>query len=546
MSWLTRWEPENQQFWEKEGGKIAWTTLTITTFSLIFSFATWFVMSAVAVRLPQIGFKFTPVELFWLAAMPGLAGGTLRIIHTFLIPIFGTRLVISIATWLKIIPCVWLVFAVQDLNTSYGTFMIIALLLGFGGGDFSSYMPSTSLYFPKRLQGTALGIQAGIGNFGVSLTQFVTPWIIGFVLIGAYAVPQKFVKADPIKEVKIVKEVAPDAVPKVKKAAPVKDVQISDAALAANITVTKDPNTGLVTAVDKVVNEATTDIVVKTGKNQAGAVNSVEIKKIVARKDIWLQNSALWYIPILAITGIIAILLLKSVPVKATFAQQLDIFKDKHTWFCTIIYIMTFGSFSGFAAAFPLMIKTIYGVFPGGPEPLKYAFIGPLVGSLIRVIMGWPSDKLGGAIVTTISGIGLIIGCCILLFGGLLTPTGVEQFPAFLWTMLFIFLMSGIGNASTFRQFPIAYAFNPRQGAGVIGFSAAIAAYGPFVFSSMIGTAIDTYGNAKIFFWCAIAFYVIATLINWQYYTKPGAERGDWGTIWGTWWDKAKDTWKQA
>src|SRR3990167_8475554 len=184
MSWLKRWEPEDQQFWNQEGSSRAWMTLSVTTFSLLASFATWFVMSAIVVRLPAIGFKFDTMQLFWLAAMPGLAGGTLRIIHTFLIPIFGTRTVVSVATVLKLIPCIGIGLAVMNPETPFWVFMVLAFAAGFGGGDFSSYMPSTSLFFPKRLQGAALGIQAGMVNFGVSLTQLVTPWIIGFAALG--------------------------------------------------------------------------------------------------------------------------------------------------------------------------------------------------------------------------------------------------------------------------------------------------------------------------------------------------------------------------
>src|SRR3990170_4506797 len=141
MSWLKKWEPENLQFWNQEGSARAWTTLSVTTFSLIASFATWFVMSAVAVRLPQIGFKFDTMQLFWLAAMPGLSGGTFRFIHTFLIPVYGTRHTITIATFIKILPMLWLAFAVQNPETPYLHFLLIAIFCGFGGGDFSSYMP---------------------------------------------------------------------------------------------------------------------------------------------------------------------------------------------------------------------------------------------------------------------------------------------------------------------------------------------------------------------------------------------------------------------
>lgn len=460
-TWLATWEPENPEFWSRTGKSVAYRTLILTTLTLILSFSTWFVMSAVAVRLPKIGFQFSTMQLFWLAAMPGLAGGMLRLIHSFLIPIFGTRKVITIATFLKIIPMLWLALAVTDPTTPFWQFMVIAFLCGFGGGDFSSFMPSTSLFFPKKLQGLALGIQAGIGNFGVSLTQLVTPWVITSAMFGVLSgAPQTFRKNA--------------------EAAPV---------------------------------------------------------------DMWIQNAALWYIPLLIGLGLTCWMFLRSVPVKASFSQQLDILKTKHTWFCTVTYMMTFGTFSGLAAAFPLMIAKIYGGFPGAPDPLKYAFLGPLVGSLVRVLMGAPSDRLGGSILTQISGLGLILGSVLLIFSGVLTPTSLEQFPLFIGMMLFLFLMAGVGNASTFRQYPIVFAYSPRQGAGVLGWTGAWAAFGPFIFSTLIGSSITNTGSAAAFFKGAIVFYIFSSAINWWYYTRKGAERGDWGTLWGTWWDKAKDTW---
>lgn len=465
MTWLTKWEPENSEFWLAEGRIVAWRTLILTTFSLIFSFATWFVPSALVVRMPGVGFKFSTMQLFWLAAIPGLAGGTLRLIHSFLIPIFGTRATISTATFIKIIPMAWLFYAIQNVpgpgnpGTSFATFMAIYFLCGFGGGDFSSFMPSSSLFFPKRLQGTAMGIQAGIGNFGVSLVQFVTPWIVGFGAFGAIAGgPQAFTK---------------------------------------------------------------------------GAVV----------KNLWLQNAAFCYMPILILAGILCAVYLRSVPVKASIRQQLDIMKDKHTWFCVITYFMTFGSFSGLSAAFPLMIGKIYGGFPGAPDALKYAFLGPLVGSSIRFLGGPLSDRWGGSVWTQVSGFGLIAGCLALILGGLLTPTSLSSFPYFLGVMLWIFLMAGIGNFGTFRQYPIIFAFSPRQGAQVLGWTGAWAAYGPFVFSSLIGKSITHTGSAIAFFWCAAAFYAVATCVNWWYYTRAASERYDFGAWGGTWWDKAKATW---
>lgn len=439
--WLPRWEPENGEFWQATGSKIAWRTLTLTTFALILSFATWFVMSVLLVRLPAIGFKFDTMQLFWLAAMPGLAGGTLRIVHSFLIPIFGSRLVIGVTTLLKLIPVLGLGFAVLNPDTPFWIFMLLALLCGLGGGDFSSYMPSTSLFFPKRLQGTAVGIQAGVGYFGVSLVQFVSPWIIGFAAFGTFA-----------------------------------------------------------------------------GGAQMFASGKVT-------QDIWLQNAVVLYMPLLLCFGILCLVLLRSVPIKASFREQLDIFKIKHTWFCTVTYMMTFGSFAGFAAAFPLMIKTIYGGFPDAPDPLAYAFLGPLVGSAARVAFGFVADKVGGAILTQVSGLAMMALCVTLVLSGALTPTSLDTFPVFVACMLGIFLFSGIGNASTFRQFPIIFAHSSRQGAQVLGWTSAIAAYGPFAISLLVGSTITRTGPAKPFFVGITAFYLVAVLINWWYHCRKGCEK---------------------
>ena len=223
--------------------------------------------------------------------------------------------------------------------------------------------------------------------------------------------------------------------------------------------------------------------------------------------------------------GLLCWLMIRSVPVRASFKEQLDIFKNKHTWFCTITYMMTFGTFSGLSAAFPMMIKSLYGNFPDAPEPLKYAFYGPLIGSASRVLFGFVSDKTGGAILTTITGIGLVAGSILMITMGLVAPTSIEQFPMFVAIILSMFFFAGIGNAATFRQYPIIFGHNPRQAAGVIGWTAAVAAYGPFIFSSIIGATIGSKGNADGFYWGLLVFLVFATWINWWYYTRKGCEK---------------------
>lgn len=442
-TWLSNWEPENNEFWEAQGNSIAWKTLWITTISLTISFATWFMVSAIVVKLPGIGFNFTQNQLFWLAAMPGLAAGTLRIVHTFLLPIYGTRHVITMSTLLKLIPCIGLGMAVMNVNTPFWVFMVLAFTAGFGGGDFSSFMPSTNLFFPKRLKGSALGIQAGIGNFGVSLAQFMTPALLGIAFVGT---PQVFKKIDPAT------------------------------------------------------------------------------KSVIGSSEIYLQNAAFWYVPLVILVTVACWYLLRSIPVKASFKEQLDIFSKKHTWYCTVIYFMTFGTFAGLSAAFPMMMQALYGGFENAPDPLKYAFYGPLIGSASRVLFGFVSDKTGGAILTTITGLGLIAGTSIMIFMGLVAPTSMDTFPLFVGVMLAMFFFAGIGNASTFRQFPIIFQHNQRQAAGVLGWTAAVAAYGPFVFSMIIGTVIGATGNANGFFWGLLVFLVAATVINWQHYNRPGCK----------------------
>lgn len=436
-TWLDRWEPENSTFWAGGGSRQAWITLTITTANLTMAFIVWFLVSALVVRLPQIGFQFTASQLFWLAAMPGLAGGSLRLVHMFLVPIYGTRHVVSLSTLSLLIPLVGWFYAVQDPATPYWVLMLLAFLAGLGGGNFSSFMPSTSMFFPKRLQGTALAIQAGIGNFGVSVVQFVTPWVIGFALLGGMA---------------------------------------------------------------------------WVGEPQTMTRAGVE-------SQIYLQNAPLVMIPFVAVFGISAWLLLKSIPVKANFAQQFDIFRSGHTWSMTSLYIMTFGGFSGLSATFPLLIRQVYGGFEGAPDPLAYAFYGPLVGSISRVLAGPFCDKIGGAKITHWAGIGMVVSAVVVAMN--VTPTSLDSFPIFVAAMLALFFFAGVGNASTFKQMPML--FEPRQGGGVIGFTAAIAAYGPFIFGMMFAWSFASFQSAMPVFYGLTGFFLFNVVLNWWFYARRGA-----------------------
>ncbi|QLG13162.1 NarK/NasA family nitrate transporter (plasmid) [Deinococcus sp. D7000] len=436
-SYLPEWTPNDPVFWEREGKARAWKTLWVTTFGLTLAFAVWFMVSAIVVRLNDIGFNLSKDQLFWLTAMPGLAAGLTRLRHMFLVPTYGSRTTLTVSTLGLLIPAVGWGLAVQNPETPFWALLTLAFLAGMGGGNFSSFMPSTSLFFPKKMQGAALGIQAGIGNFGVSLVQFLTPWVVGvnlFWFLGSQSEQWVF----------------------------------------------------------------------------AGKTST-----------IWLQNASWVYIPWLIAAAALSWLLIRSVPIKANMKEQLAIFGDKHTWIMTSIYMMTFGAFSGLAAAFPLLIKTLYGGFENAPLPLKFAFLGPLIGSAVRVLFGLIADKTGGAILTSISAVGMGLSAIAVTF--YVTPTDLTTFPLFVGTMLAIFFFSGIGNAATFRQMPII--FNPPYSAGVIGWTAAIAAFGPFIVSMLISFNLAASGNVKGFFYGLAVFCVLNLGLNWYFYGRRGAEK---------------------
>jgi NNP family nitrate/nitrite transporter-like MFS transporter len=438
--------------------------------------------------------------------------------------------------------------------------MVIGFLCGMGGGDFSSFMPSTSIFFPKRLQGTAMGIQAGLGNFGVSIVQFVAPWIIGFAALGTIAGgPQVFTKADPVK----------GALTVTKDAGIVKDVVVNKPELAAAIDIVKVDGVlkdvvlrgaegvqPIKTELKKDAAGQIAEVVPTKGyalevkRNAAGAITDVTLRSVV-KKAMWLQNAAFVWVPFLLLATVLSVIFLRSLQLPSRgFMGQFEILSTRnrartHTWNCTITYICSFGSFSGYSAAFPMLIKTLYGGFDGAPDPLTYAYLGPLIGGLVRVLTGGLFDKIGGSKGMHWTTIGQIGGVIFLVFGGYLTPTSVEQFGGFLWGMLWIFLMSGINNAATFRQYPIVFAYSPGKGAQMLGWTGAWAAFGPFVWNVLIATSLDKTGAVTAFFIGTAVFYVYSLFINWWYYTRKGAERFDYGSAGGTWWDKLSEADKE-
>ena len=179
------WRPDDEEFWRSKGRAIAQRNLWISIPALLLAFSVWMVWSVVVAKLPAIGFTYTTDQLFWLAALPGLSGATLRIFYSFMVPIFGGRLWTTLTTASLLIPAFGIGYAVQNPNTPYLIFLVLALLCGLGGGNFASSMANISFFFPKKEKGNALALNAGLGNLGVSVMQFVVPLVITVGVFGA-------------------------------------------------------------------------------------------------------------------------------------------------------------------------------------------------------------------------------------------------------------------------------------------------------------------------------------------------------------------------
>jgi NNP family nitrate/nitrite transporter-like MFS transporter len=175
---LYTWQPNDTKFWESTGKRIARQNLWISIPCLLLAFAVWLVWSVVVAKLPLVGFEYDTNQLFWLAALPGLSGATLRIFYSFMVPIMGGRLWSTLTTASLLIPAIGIGYAVQDPGTPYIVLLILALLCGLGGGNFASSMANISFFYPKSKKGHALALNAGLGNAGVSIMQFLVPIVI--------------------------------------------------------------------------------------------------------------------------------------------------------------------------------------------------------------------------------------------------------------------------------------------------------------------------------------------------------------------------------
>jgi NNP family nitrate/nitrite transporter-like MFS transporter len=530
MSDLKKWDVEDTQFWESEGKRIANRNLWISIPSLLCGFAIWLYWGIITVQMLNLGFPFAKSELFTLAAIAGLTGATLRIPSSFFIRIAGGRNTIFFTTALLMIPAIGAGFALQDKNTPLWVFQGLAFLSGFGGGNFASSMSNISFFFPKRQQGLALGLNAGLGNAGVTTMQILVPLVMTFGIFGGEPMILENTSGTLIGKIPAGTESY------IHNAGFVWLFLLIPLAFAGwfgmNNIRTDDvsPHIGSpIGAMSKI-----------TGMLLIGFITAAIGLYIIlpAPTGLGAPGWAKWPVIIGILFG--TVMLMKMIPgdIKPNLQRQFKIFSNKHTWIMSVIYTMTFGSFIGYSAGFALAIKVVFGyqhlmvndvlthnvVNANGPSALMYAWMGPFIGALIRPVGGWIADKVGGAKVTqlvSIVMIGSALGVAYFLKAAYASETPEEYFVPFLILFLVLFAATGIGNGSTFRT--IAMVFNKEQAGPALGWTSAVAAYGAFIIPKVFGEQIKAATPEYALYGFAI-FYFVCLIINWWYYLGPKRE----------------------
>jgi NNP family nitrate/nitrite transporter-like MFS transporter len=429
-SWISEWNPEDKTFWETKGKFIARRNLIWSIVAEHLGFSIWLIWSIVAAKLPAAGFHFSTDQLFQLVALPGLIGSLMRFPYTFAVTTFGGRNWTIFSASILFIPTIALAYFVTQPDTPYWEMLLIASLAGLGGGNFASSMTNISFFYPDRMKGWALGLNAAGGNIGVSSVQLLTPILMSLGVINLYIA-----------------------------------------------------NAGL-----------------------------------------------MWLVP-LAIAVFGAVFFMNNLhTARSTFKDQLAIVGRKHTWIMSYIYIGTFGSFIGYSAAFPLLIKT---QFPG--ITLGIAFLGPLVGSLARPLGGLLADKIGGAIITFWNFIAMAAATI-----GVMYFVETKEFAGFLTMFLVLFVTTGIGNGSTYRMIPSIFREEKLQsvkGMGdagralalkaasiesgaALGFIGAIGACGGYFIPRGFGASIAATGGPNLALGIYLVFYATCLALTWWFYLR--------------------------
>jgi MFS transporter, NNP family, nitrate/nitrite transporter len=394
----------------------------------------------------------------------------------------------------------------------------MALLSGFGGGNFASSMSNISFFFPKKVQGYALGMNAGLGNLGVGIMQKVIPLAVTISLFGGTAGSIATAKGAPFEGLQ--------------NAAWVWVPLIALATLGAFFGMNNvSTGTPSLPSTAKGISKTLYMIVLGLFAAAIGAFLLIG----VPWGDWGMKNAAMWIVlPIVVILSVFLMKVATPREIKQNLKKQFSILSDKHNWIMTIIYVMTFGSFIGYSMVFPKLAQDIFvysdaldpeWVNPNAPNIMLWAFLGPVIGALIRPVGGILSDKVNsGSKVTMWSTIFQILAALAVAYF-VIQAKGTESPEQYWWpffaAFMVLFLTTGIGNGSTFRSIP--YIFSKEKAGPVLGWTSAIAAYGAFIIPKVFGQQVKA-GHAEYALYGFAIYYLICLILNWWYYLGPKRE----------------------
>lgn len=525
------WNVEDDTFWESSGKTAAYRNLWISVPALLCGFAVWLMWGIITVQMSNLGFPFSKEELFTLTAISGLAGATMRIPSSFFIRLGGGRNTIFLTTAMLITPAIGTGIVLQHPEWPLWVFQLMALLSGVGGGNFASSMSNISTFFPKRLQGTALGINAGLGNFGVTTMQILIPLVMTAGVFGALGGEAATLVKDSGW---LFGKIAAGTPTFIQNAGFVWIVLLLPLAVATwfgmNNLLPISPDAGAVLP----------SLIKITWLYTLAFVPAIAGLYLYLPAPTGLGLLNMWVaMPLIIVSTLFIMKLAAFGTMKENIARQFAIFSNKHTWSMTVLYVLTFGSFIGFSMALPLSITVIFGeqhIYdavsqtwthvknPGAPSALTYAWIGPFVGALIRPVGGWVSDKIGGSIVTQIISAVMVVASAYagyVMMQAYHSATPETYFVSFLVTFIVLFAASGIGNGSTFRT--VGVIFDRTQAGPVLGWTSAVAAYGSFIAPEVIKGQIKA-GTPEMAMYGFAVFYALCLILNWWFYLRSSAE----------------------
>ncbi|MDN3293655.1 nitrate/nitrite transporter [Streptomyces ficellus] len=239
------------------------------------------------------------------------------------------------------------------------------------------------------------------------------------------------------------------------------------------------------------------------------------------------------YMPLIILAAVCAALYMDNLaPVKNDTGAAKEAVKDAHTWIMAFLYIGTFGSFIGYSFAFGLVLQTQFGRTP--LQAASLTFIGPLLGSLIRPLGGSLADRHGGARITLWTFAAMAAATGVVVYASV-----IESLAVFLVGFISLFVLSGLGNGSTFKMIPAIFqakahasglageeadAYGRRLSGAAIGLIGAIGAIGGLGINLAFRQSFMTAGTGTSAFVAFLLFYGACLTITWAVYLRRPVE----------------------